>query len=168
MRAIVGTAGFMFTALLAGCAPGTSYHGDGRLVDHGVTAPDFRYVIEPGTIDLTTAGSKTFRMSGLPRDFFVIGLRLPDGADHASPANVSLELVKDGGEMVALVTRPLRDWTWSNPHHEATAFVYLKDSPRTFFDAFDEPHYELRVVVNTPDPSLPRDAAVVIQSGGWK
>ena len=68
--------------LLGGCSNEVGYSGDGRLIDNGVTAADHRYVIEVGAIDLSRKGAATFRMSGIPRTYYALGLQVPDGADR--------------------------------------------------------------------------------------
>jgi len=164
----------MVMAVIHGCSQPNTYFGDGRLIDYGPTAPDHRYVIEIGPIDLSQTGTRTFNMTGLPRTYFVMGLQIPlRAADRISgnvttPANVSLDLVRRPGDMVAMVTTPLRDWTWSNPKGEDKAFAYLRQSPRAYFDAFTEHHYELTVTVNVPDPSIPAGTLVELKSAGWK
>ncbi len=159
--------------LIGSCAEKSSYSGDGRLIDNGVTAPDHRYVIEVGKVDLARVGSATFKMAGLPRNYFVVGLQIPAGALSASghrdsPADVSLEVVREQGSMVALVIAPLREWTWSNPRHETAAFVYLRESARSYFDSFTEHRYLVKVTVNVPDPSIPAGTLIVLKSAGWK
>ncbi len=161
-------------ALLCACSPPNTYSGDGRLIDYGPTAPDHRYVIEMGPIDLSRTGTYKFKMTGLPRTYFVMGLQIPlRAADRTTgnlttPANISLDLERRPGDMVAMVTTPLRDWTWSNPKLEDKAFAYLRQSPRAFFDAFTEHHYELTVTVNVPDSSIPAGTLVELKSAGWK
>lgn len=159
--------------LMGSCAEKSSYSGDGRLIDNGVTAPDHRYVIEVGKVDLSQLGSATFKMAGLPRNYFVVGLQIPASAigigEHRdSPADVSLEVVREQGSMVALVIAPLREWTWSNPKHQAAAFVYLRDSARSYFDSFTEDRYLVKVTVNVPDSTIPAGALIVLKSAGWK
>ncbi len=159
--------------LVGGCAEKSSYSGDGRLIDHGVTAPDHRYVIEVGKVDLSRVGSATFKMTGLPRNYFVIGLQIPAsvvGTDEHrdTPADVSLEVVREQGSMVALVIAPLREWTWSNLTHEAASFVYLRDSARSYFDSFTEHRYLVKVTVNVPDATIPEGTLIVLKSAGWK
>jgi hypothetical protein len=159
---------------LGGCAKQATYSGDGRLIDHGLTAADNRYVVEVGPVDLSRAGSVRFTLAGLPRTYFAVGLEVPGGVDRgsaanaATPADVSLEVTQEGYGMVALITAPLRDWTWLNPKPGETTFVYLRRSSGTYFDAFTEARYRLDVVVNVPDPSIPPGSIVVLKSAGWK
>ena len=160
--------------LLGGCAKEVNYSGDGQLIDHGLTAADHRYVVEVGSVDLSHAGSTRFKLVGLPRTYFVIGLQVPGGVDRgsagsaATPADVSLEMTQEDYGMVALITAPLRDWTWLNPKLGEPTFVYLRRSSGSYFDAFSEARYRLDVVVNVPDPSIPAGSIVVLKSAGWK
>ena len=160
--------------LLGGCAKEASYSGDGRLIDHGLTAADHRYVVEVGAVDLSHAGSTRFKLKGLPRTYFAIGLQVPGGVDRGSagtavtPADVSLEMTQLDYGMVALITAPLRDWTWLNPKLGEPTFVYLRRSSGSYFDAFSEAQYRLDVVVNVPDASIPAGSIVVLKSAGWK
>ena len=160
--------------LLGGCAKEVTYSGDGRLIDHGLTAADHRYVVEVGSVDLSHTGSARFRLVGLPRTYFVIGLQVPGGVTRGSagsamtPADVSLEMTQEDYGMVALITAPLRDWTWLNPKLGEPTFVYLRRSSGSYFDAFSEARYRLDVVVNVPDPSIPAGSIVVLKSAGWK
>lgn len=169
-RTLIGAA----MLLLGGCSNETAYSGDGRLIDNGVTAADFRYVIEIGSVDLGRKGSTRFKMAGLPRTYFAVGLQVPGGVDRGSagnavtPADVSLEITQENYGMVALITAPLRDWTWLNPKPGEPTFVYLRRSSGSYFDAFTEARYRLDVVVNVPDPSIPAGSLVVLKSAGWK
>lgn len=159
--------------LLAGCQQSADYAGDGRLIDHGPAAADNRYVIEAGAVDLSRKGTVSFKMSGIPRDYFVIGLQLSGRPARAAdgsvqtPANVSIELIREDFGMVALIAGPLRDWTWSAPD-TGPAFVYQRQASRSYFDAFPEAHYRLSVTVNIPDPAFDGRSLLVLKTGGWK
>jgi hypothetical protein len=159
--------------MVVACAQHDSYAGDGRLIDNGITAAETRYVAEVGRVDLAHSGTAKFEFSGLPRTYFVVGLQMPAraalGADGRlrTGADVSFEIVRVDYGMVAVVTAPLREWTLSNRPHGDAAFAYLRRS-QSYFDAFPEAHYRLTVTVNVPDPSLPPDSWVVLESAGWK
>jgi len=172
--ALVRSFALVFTLVSAtACSQHDQYTGDGRLIDYGVTAAVTRYVAEVGQVDLTRTGSATFKLSGLPRTYFVIGLQMPVHADPAADghlhtaADVSFEVVRDDYGMVAVVTSPLREWTLSNPLHGDSTFVYLRRA-QSYFDAFPEAHYRLTVTVNVADPTLPHTSWVVLKSAGWK
>ncbi|MGA2776695.1 MAG: hypothetical protein ABSF94_04000 [Steroidobacteraceae bacterium] len=169
-RLVIGAA----MLLLGACSKQIPYSGDGRLIDNGFAAADHRYVIELGSLDLTRKGSRNFVMAGLPRTYFVVGLQIPGGinrgsdASAATPADVSIEVTQENYGMVALITAPLRDWTWANPKPGEPTLVYLRRSSRSYFDAFTEARYQVNVVVNVPDPSIPEGSLVVLKSAGWK
>ena len=160
--------------LLAACAKHQPFAGDGRLIDHGVTAPDQRYEIEFGPVDLSRVGTTHFRMRGLPDTYFVVGLQFPRPADAGgtaaptTPADVSIQVYQENHGMAALVTTPLRDLKWLPSKQKDSVFAYLPQSPRSYFDAFSEARYQLTVTVNVPDPALPRGALAVLKSAGWK
>lgn len=161
-------------ALLAACAQPTAYKGPGRLIDNGWMNPDHRYVVELGTLDLTTPGSTVFHFSGLPKAHYVAGLQIPLAADRGSApdsvvvADVALQLMRIGQGQVLIVTGPLRRLTWAGTPQVNSSFVYRYEKYESYFDAEPQEAYELRVVVNTADPSIPAGAKVVLKSGGWK
>jgi hypothetical protein len=162
------------TILLGACSKSIPYTGDGRLVDHGWTAAHDRYVVELGPLDLTRTGSTTFRIAGLPATHFVVGLQVPvaaekaQSADSGTPADVALQLIHLPAEQVLIITGPLRGLTWSGPLNGSTSFVYRRESYGSYFDSDPRATYQLRVVVNTPDPSIPAGSLVVLKSGGWQ
>jgi hypothetical protein len=144
-------------ALLAGCSQDIAYKGPGRLINNGWWDPHFHYVVELGTLDLTKQGSTTFRFTGLPLAHYVIGLQVPYAAD------------KGGAQgQVLIITGPLRSLNWSAEPKSASSFVFRHDLYESYFDATPGESYELRVDINTPDPSIPPGTKVVLKSGGWK
>jgi hypothetical protein len=161
-------------AMLAGCSQPVAYGGSGRLTDNGWTAPDYRYVVELGTLDLTRPGSATFTIAGLPKAHYVIGLQVPVAADQGGAADsgliadVALQLMRVPEGQVLIITGPLRRQTWTGAPHEASSFVYRREKYESFFDAEPGDRFELRVVVNTPDASIPPGTTVVLKSGGWR
>jgi len=161
-------------ALLAGCSQEVHYSGAGRLIDKGWADPSSRYVVELGTLDLTKPGSTTFRIAGLPSAHYVIGVQVPlpadqgRAADTGTIADVALQLMRVPGGQVLIITGPLRSQTWAGRPHEASSFVYRKESYESYFDAEPGDVFELRVVVNTPDASIPPGSKVVLKSGGWR
>jgi hypothetical protein len=162
----------IFAALLSGC-PVTKYSGDGTLLDNGVTAATDRYVLDLGVIDLTRRENKTFRIAGLPRSNFVVGIEINAAADELAlkdrpNANVSISL-SAAGAVGFSKTAPLGSWTWSVPAGGHTAFVYGRDEPATYFDAHSTAEYTLTVNVIDPDQSGSKYIATLLaKSGGWK
>ncbi|MFI4888946.1 MAG: hypothetical protein ACHQIL_00280 [Steroidobacterales bacterium] len=161
-------------ALLAGCSHPIAYTGSGRLIDNGWTDPDYRYVVELGTLDLTKPGSATFRIAGLPKAHYVVGLQLPVAADQGGSADsslvadVALQLMRVPEGQVLIITGPLRNLTWTGKPHQESSFVYRRELYESYFDAEPKDTFELRVVVNVPDGSIPPGSKVVLKSGGWK
>jgi hypothetical protein len=161
-------------ALLAACTQPIAYKGPGRLVDNGWMDPDHRYVVELGTLNLAKPGSTVFRFSGLPKAHYVAGLQIPLPADQGSApdsgliADVALQLMRIGEGQVLIVTGPLRSLNWAGAPRANSSFVYRQEKYESYFDAEPQEAYELRVIVNTADPSVPAGAKVVLKSGGWK
>jgi hypothetical protein len=161
-------------ALLAGCSRDIAYKGPGRFINEGWWNPQHHYVIELGALDLTKTGSMTFRFTGLPKAHYVIGLQIPLSADKGGApesglvADVALQLMRVGQGQVLIITGPLRTLNWSPEPKSASSFVYRHDLYESYFNANPDESYELRVDVNTPDPSIPPGSTVVLKSGGWK
>jgi hypothetical protein len=160
--------------LLAGCSQDIPYKGPGRLIDMGWWNPEHHYVVELGALDLTKPGSTTYRFTGLPEGHYVIGLQIPYPADKGGApdsmllADVALQLMQEGLGQVLIITGPLRRLNWSPDPTAASSFVYRRDLYESYFDANPHESYELRVDVNTPDPTIPPGSKVVLKSGGWK
>jgi hypothetical protein len=160
--------------LVAGCSPDTAYKGPGRLINNGWWDPDHHFVVELGDLDLTKRGSTTYRFSGLPQAHFVVGLQIPlpankGGApDSTLVADVALQLMRADLGQVLIITGPLRSLNWSPEPKTSSSFVYRHDLYESYFDAEPSENYELRVDVNTPDPSIPPGSKVLLESGGWK
>jgi hypothetical protein len=161
-------------AVIAACSQEIHYTGAGRLIDNGWSNPSIRYVVELGALDLSSPVSTTFRIAGLPSAHYVVGLQVPlaadkgGAADSGTVADVALQLMRVPGGQVLIITGPLRGQTWAGRPHEASSFVYRKESYESYFDAEPGDTFELRVVVNTPDASIPPGSKVVLRSGGWK
>ncbi len=162
------------TAPLAGCSSDLAYKGPGRFINTGWWAPDQHYVVELGALDLSKQGSLTYRFTGLPQAHFVVGLRVPLAADKGGApdstliADVALQLMRVGQGQVLIITGPLRSLNWSPEPKAVSSFVYRHDLYESYFDAEPGETYELRVDVNTPDPSIPPGSKVILESGGWK
>jgi hypothetical protein len=165
----------MSLALLAACAPEPPpYSGDGRLTDQGFTAPDHRYVADIGAVDLTRTGETVWHFAGLPKAHYVMGLQVPmaaasgAGADSAVVADVALQLIRIGEGQVMIITGPLRSLDWASEPTPDASFVFRRKDYEAYFDAEPKEHYELRVVVNTPDARVSPGTRVMLKSGGWK
>jgi hypothetical protein len=161
-------------ALLAGCSRDIPYKGPGALIDNGWWDPDHHFVVDLGGLDLTKQGSTTYRFTGLPQAHFVVGLQIPLPADKGGApdstlvADVALQLMRVGQGQVLIITGLLRSLNWSPEPKTASSFVYRHDLYESYFDAEPAESYELRVDVNTPDPSIPPGSKVLLESGGWK
>jgi hypothetical protein len=62
---------------LTGCLAGMFYSGDGRLIDHGPTAFDQRYVLDLGSVDLRKTGKVQYHLGKLPNVPFNVGRTSP-------------------------------------------------------------------------------------------
>jgi hypothetical protein len=162
------------TVLLTGCSQDVAYKGPGLFIDRGWWDPDHHYVVELGVLDLTRTGSTTFRFTGLPQAHYVVGLQIPLPADKGGApdstllADVALQLMRVGEGQVLIITGPLRSLNWSPEPKSSSSFVYRHDMYESYFDASPAESYELRVDVNTPDPSVPPGSKLVLKSAGWK
>lgn len=161
-------------AFLSGC-PLAKYSGDGVLVDNGSGAATDRHVLDLGQIDLTRRHRKTFRLAGLPKSNFVVGLEIRAAADAAvSGAGsinpiVSLTLSDASGTVLFSKRAPLGSWTWSLLSPEDIAFVYGREGPSTYFDAATDVEYTLVLDVIEPDRSGSKyTSALRAKSAGWK
>ena len=161
-------------ALLAGCSQDIAYKGPGRFINKGWWDPQHHYVVELGALDLTKTGATTFHFTGLAKSHYVIGLQIPLPADKGGApdstlvADVALQLMRVGQGQVLIITGPLRRLNWSSEPTPLSSFVYRHDLYESYFDANPDESYELRIDVNTPDPSIPAGSMVVLKSGGWK
>jgi len=161
------------TSVTAGCESVAQYSGDGKLIDNGPHAATDRYVVDLGSISLRTPGTATFRFKNLPKENFVVGfeLRAPDGYKldpSAISPMVSITLFEDGKAIIAKDTR-LSEWTWSVRSPGDSAFVYGRQKPDTYFDAWPGRSYELVFRVTELDRGSGKyTASLVAKSGGWK
>jgi hypothetical protein len=158
----------------AGCTKPVHYVGDGRFIDNGWSAATERYVLELGPVEVAHTGTTEFNMTGLPPMYMVVGLQVPGRVasspegETKTPADISVELVQLPDDPVLLLTGALRHWNRAEADGGATTFFYQRQASRSYFDAFPENHYRLRVTVNTPDPAVPSGTFVVLKTGGWK
>lgn len=67
-----------------------SYTGDGHFQDRSCLAPEPRYTLRLGAVDLSKKSSYTYMMKGLPEDYFTIGFRIVDPAS-APQASSSIQ-----------------------------------------------------------------------------
>jgi hypothetical protein len=161
-------------ALLSGC-PVTNYSGDGTFVDNGASAANDRYILDLGPVDLTQRTQRTFRLAGLPKSNFVVGIQIKTADDPALISGrsltptVSLSLSESASGLIFSKKSSLREWTWSVPAAGDTAFVYGREDQSTHFDAVQSATYTLTLDVIEPDQSGLRYVAVLTaKTGGWK
>jgi hypothetical protein len=165
---------FAMTLLIAGCSQDVVYKGPGRLINNGWWDPHFHYVVELGTLDLSKPASTTYRFTGLPQGHYVVGLQIPYPAnkggaqDSSLVGDVALQLMRVGQGQVLIITGPLRSLNWSPGATPDSSFVFRHDLYESYFDANPGESYELRVDINTPDPTIPPGTKVVLKSAGWK
>jgi hypothetical protein len=182
--------------VLGGCGfAGWRYAGDGELHDAGPLASHQRYILNLGTIDLSTKDERVYELARLPDDDFTVGIRLSalQGVNQplyeAKPlaSVVRLEMTTEGDEIVISDGGPLSEWTWSGVRGEPHwSFVYrlgahpgvwtgirhgvLADAGwGTYFTARSKGKYRLKVTVVEPDSFGSRyQAQVLVKGGGWK
>jgi hypothetical protein len=161
---------------IIGCEPASQYSGDGQLVDKGSFAATDRYVLNLGSVDLTQQTTKTFRLSNLPEENFVVGIEVDDHTHNRAVidkqqlnANVMLELTNAKGKVIFTKKAPLNTWTWSVPVVGSQAFVYGRGNPDTYFDATLNTEYMLTISVLDVESSKTKySARLLLKSGGWK
>ncbi len=190
---IVGCRVALLVALFfAGSAypAGTSYVGDGQLIDHGRHRLINRYEVILGTVSIGGEDRKEYRFRGLPHREFVLGLRLdqPSCALRQSAAMVSFTVSNERGESVVHEERLLRDLVWQTLlGTECRApFGYVRGSAAatlagkrdcaespdqgrgTYFVARTEGAYQVSIVVRTPKDSTDagRVATVALRDNG--
>ena len=183
-------------ASLAGCfgLAGLSYRGDGALTDHGMLAYSRRYVIDLGPFDVEHTGSKSYRLSGLPRSELVVGLDIledhPNRLFEDRPRRGRLRiLVKNSaGDVVIDENQPLEKWTRTYGAGADTSSYYragesvdvpvgngdvrptrigLKSSGGwgTYFDA--DPAETYTVTVTVLEPLKPSGRSASVSVIGW-
>ncbi len=166
--------------ILAACNEAGSYRGDGKLVDHGITAAKWRYVLDLGAVDLGKQIHREYRLSGLPNEEFTVGIRTqatrtPDGkplSEVKPQAKVKLELISDKSGKVFEISDDLRSWTWSEAR-DLYIFLYGsgdKHQPSsTYFRPKSGESYRLVLEIVSPDPAASRyDFSLLAVGGGWK
>jgi hypothetical protein len=116
------------TLLLAACYLVSSYRGDGSLASTGIlTRP---YVLDLGPIDISKAGTYSYKLSNLPHVRFTIGVEIielqPNRYDRRPDhgAHVRLHLTAANGETVVLEDGSLQNWIWSHGEGDTKSFLY--------------------------------------------
>lgn len=173
LKQLTGLSFVAVTLLMSIGCEAVNYTGDGRFVDNGKGAAIDRYVVDLGAVNLKTMASTSFKMKNLPKEGFVVGIELKPLADQrldpkAFTAVVTISILENGKEIFAREGK-LAEWTWSEDRLSKQAFVYGRQSPRTYFEASTSRSYELRFAVKQPDQSnLGYDARLLVKGGGWK
>ena len=110
---------FAAVPLLAGCVgpAALSYSGDGRMRDHGPFSHAQRYEVDLGPIDTTAAGTRQFRLSGLPRATFTVNLEIEDSERHRTDlpqaqyrGRVAVQMRNAAGDLVIDERAPISAW----------------------------------------------------------
>jgi hypothetical protein len=106
--------------LLAGCYSVSDYKGDGTLVDHGHRFVTNKYTLTLGHIDLTRAQELHFRMSGLPRREFVVGVKLDpvECSLASSEIRITIDVRVARGPVVIHEDHALRELVWTRNEHD--------------------------------------------------
>lgn len=164
-----------------GCNGSASYSGDGKFVDRGFTTAHQRYVLDLGPVDLGRQNRREYKLAGLPREEFTIGIRTlstrtPDGKSlyDAKPlrAKVKLELTSEKSGKVFEIADDLRSWTW-NEARDLYIFLYGSGDQRqpgsTYFTPRSGESYRLVLEIISPDPTASQyDFSLLAVGGGWK
>lgn len=107
---------------LSGCSQAPYYTGDGTLIDNGFMAYSRRYVIDLGPVDLSAPGTYSYKLSGLPRAEFNVGIQVFEEKKNEwewksrrpdYPVTVRMELRTAEGETVIFEQGSLNSWVRS-------------------------------------------------------
>ncbi len=164
MRVIAAIA-LAFVSLLAGCAPGGSYTGDGRFV----ALSDYPFANYAITFNVPTSppdAKATFHFSGLPEIESTVGLRIQanKGMDceqaqaSAQFADAMARIVlRENGREVATMSGAVREWRWNHSLGSGDCYLYGETS---YFEPDDDAKYELDVQLG---PNWPNTVAAEIE-----
>jgi hypothetical protein len=121
--------GWAALLLTVACDRSPSYHGDGTLTDMGPSAAHERYVVDLGAVDLSGPNRRSFKMVGLPRVEFTMGLRqvnVAAGCDAAAldSVRVRLDVSSQDSAIVVAEEGPLSTWV------KSSSLVYRRGAER--------------------------------------
>jgi hypothetical protein len=117
---------------LGACYSISSYTGDGTLTRHHHQA---RYQLTLSNLDLSMAGTTTYRLRGLPEEEFVLGFEVrrleevPERIFEERPLHpvVSLRIRNEVGDLVIDEEAELSKWVWSGSLAEPnSSFIYRR------------------------------------------
>jgi hypothetical protein len=179
-------AAFFLIVFVSGCA--RSYVGDGEFSDQGPGTAHERYRLDLGLVDLSSVGTVTFKMKGLPAEEFTAGLEgisscVGDGS--SSPIRVRLVLSSADNDIVFSEEAPLREWIQSRGfwyrrglEEEVPKSGGITEFKRigtladggwgTYFTARPRSAYALELSVVVAQDAFPCPARLVMYGGGWK
>jgi len=164
--------------------------GDYTLIDCGPRAGIDRYVVDLGDLVDASEIDKTFLVSDLPAEEFIVGLQVSGGTGAGSLlfekpdiGTVRLEVTTESGGPVLIEHGPLSDWIWSGPlHMDDYAFVYRIRGNRpqsssgdgaegegTIFAASPDDSYHIHIRA-TWQPETPERYKIrlLMKGGGWQ
>ena len=174
-----------------------SYAGDGRLVDHGITATP-RFTLDLGSIDLSRASRYVYQLDSLPPVEFTVGIQLEEPQSiqvlferPAPGARVKLTVDSSSKQTVISEQAPLDKWNLSFGRDQPQSFLYRRgverEIPRaagvihlervetkvdggwgTYFTPRKAAKYTLTVEVIEGATTHNRPARIVLKGGGWK
>ena len=186
----------MGIALLLTIGAAAAYDGDGKFTDRGPIASTGRYIVDLGSVDLTTIAQYHYRLAGLPSEEMVAGLEvietkpnLDGRPDHLARIRIQLESLDR--QIVVLEEAPLNVWVRSYGQGDPKSFYYRRGEAReipvrpgitkwqrigeredrgwgSYFTPNKNASYVLTLDVLEPDASPSRPARLLIQGGGWK
>ncbi len=155
--------------------------GTSVVTDFGPREARHRFVVDAGTIDLSTEGISSFSCCEMPEEVSYIALAVswderpihiggPVGwrnHDKVSDTQVSIRVSDSSGNMVASHFGRLgQDWTWSGPNGHLRNEVWLYGSGTEFHPVAGE-SYSVEVLVDNPSLDKPI-VRLVAAGGGWK
>ena len=170
-------------ALASGSACGhRSYKGDGHFTDRGWLSGTERYVLDLGSIDLATVGSRSYTLTNLPAERFALGFEVEPVNPEADAPVAPLVQVALTSPGVSVITHraPLNQWIVSTSLANPTRAIFIycggpneagwAEAPDTAWGCIFKPNdsatYTLTVAVLEADTRARAHSVRVMIKGG--